>query len=81
MRKRISQREARRLKLRVEQMERAQEVRFNRWGQDFPGGVHVRTIATTLEERAALKVVEAIGYAIVGRLDENWNLKIFAVKP
>lgn len=78
--KKISQREARMLRRRVKQLEDAHRNRVSRWGTDYPGGVHVLTVGTTLEQRAALKVVEALGHAIVGRLDENYNLKLFAVR-
>ena len=42
--KRISQREARRLRKRVEELERQDNRRRNAWANEYPGGVNIGSV-------------------------------------
>lgn len=76
--KKISQAEARRLKKRVEEMEQRERIRMARWWTDYPGGVHIRTIALTESGTDALDVAQKLQHVLIGKLDGS-NLHIYAV--
>ncbi len=79
----ISQREARRLKKRVQQLENEQAARINRWRTDYPGGVYLLTL-TSLHDTANGKLAAAALFdaALVGRWDDSAKqLRVYAVLP
>ena len=79
MRKKISQAEALRLRKRVAQLERRQEMLVRRYCSDYPG-VHVRTFEPNDASFAALDTASRLGFALVGKLDMRNELRIYAVK-
>ena len=74
----ISQAEARRLKKRVEMLERQKRDMFNRYRQDYPGGVWARQFTCNGETVAALDMATKLGCALVAKLSGD-KLTIFAV--
>ena len=79
---RISQREARRLKKRVDELERQRASQFARWGSEFPGGVNIDFIDVQAVEYVAVKTAVALGHAVVVRPANQENrILLFAVKP
>ena len=50
----ISQREARQLRKRVAELERQISNQRHAWAAEWPGGVHLCSIAVTSAERAAV---------------------------
>lgn len=80
--KKISQREARQLKKRVEELESQNIARFTNWNRNYPGGVHILNIPVNVIERTATNVSGKLGFVLVAKLDYDESmLKIFAVKP
>jgi hypothetical protein len=79
----ISQREARRLRRRVEQLERNEESRNNRWSGDYVGGVHLWNATVPETVFAAIKVARALGHAVVAVNDDTTHdrVKFFGCKP
>lgn len=63
----ISQREARKLRKRVAELERHIESQHRNWSRDWPGGVHIRTLdaAANGELRAAIKTARMLNHAVV----------------
>lgn len=77
--KTISQREARRLQKRVQQLERDQSTRVHSWRRDYPGGINVCTIRLDVEATQRLYTAQLLGFALVTKYDSGQAL-IFAVK-
>lgn len=63
--KAISQREARALKKRVAELEDAEDRRRNAWIYDYPGGVHIGSMAADLDDRTKVIVARKLGHAVV----------------
>lgn len=63
--KRISQREARALRRQVMELRALLERQRHHWLQDWPGGVHLRTLALDPPEYEAVRVARALGHAVV----------------
>jgi len=78
MTKPISQAEARRLKKRVAFLENEKRLMFNRYRDDYPGGVWARQFTCNDETVAALDMATKLGCALVARLRQD-KLTIFAV--
>lgn len=68
MRRRISQREARRLLKRIQQFEVQERERRRAWSSDYPGGVHFKSIDLDPSTAAAVETVRKLGHAVVGTL-------------
>lgn len=77
--KKISQREAQRLRKRVKELETEKRIRRNRWRSDYPGGISLRRFSTTDETFAALDTATMLGCTLVGKLDGR-ALIIYAVR-
>ena len=77
--KHISQREARRLRKRVYELETKQWKMFDAWVRDFPDGVHVAALGpidpTVL---ASIKTSRMLGHAVVA-VDYQNALHFYAV--
>jgi hypothetical protein len=72
MTRKISQREARRLRRRVEELERNNIRRLSLWHSEYPGGVNVANLDTGdwgKELRAKLLTTRMLGFAIVAKMD------------
>lgn len=63
--KKISQREARALRRRVEMLELAATAERNAWCRDYPGGVHIGWQEVTLETIARVKTARLLGHPVV----------------
>lgn len=61
----ISQREARRLRKRVESLERVIEGQRRSWSAEFPHGVHIATVTVTAADAAAIFTARKLGHAVV----------------
>lgn len=80
MRSNISQREARRLKKRVAELETAESARKQRWSSGYPGGVNIVTYTFDKDfHRGVMEGAQMLGHALVAKLD-GATLKIYAVK-
>jgi hypothetical protein len=77
----ISQREARSLKKRVEELEAAEDRRRNAWTRDYPGGVNIATSTFTSSAEflpAVVKNSRLLGHAVVVTSDGG-TLRYFAL--
>ena len=84
MRKPISQREALRLKKRVNELETRDRDRSNCYQSSYPGGAHLGEVGfgdSEIELRGQVKAAYKLGHHVVGKLDDEGNLMLFAVKP
>ena len=78
--KSISQREARRLKKRVEDLERAERARFDRWGGDYPGGVHLGSWTTEKDWfYGSLQTAQKLSHVLVAKIRESGEIRFYAV--
>lgn len=77
----ISQREARRLKKRVEELEQIINGQRNRFARSYPGGTHIGTV--TMERDWFLGRIEAsrmLGHAVVATVhDNNGKIEFYAL--
>lgn len=75
----ISQREARRLKKRVEALEKQRADERSSWGRRYPGW-HVWTLAIDVESRryGRLEAAQTLGRVLIAKLDDG-KLEIHAV--
>lgn len=76
----ISQREARRLKKRVAELEKAERDRCNAWVSDYPGGVRLDTINVGLSEWYIVATARRLGHAVVIVPDKEAYLRIYGVR-
>lgn len=80
--KTISQREARRLRKRVEELERHAALRANAWATDWPGGVHIDRIHVNDIEVNIARTARKLGHALVIVPSHSDNhIDVYAVKP
>lgn len=81
--KKISQREARKLRKRVAELEKRNEQNASAWAREYIGGINVTTIATHDAPHAICKAVRKLGHALVAIPSDNgkFELSIYAVKP
>lgn len=61
----ISQREAHRLRKRVEELEQHERQRNRRWCDEYPGGVHIGSEQLTVENYSAVDTARRLGHAVV----------------
>ncbi len=78
-RKFISQAEAYRLKKQVKKLEKDERVRFNRFRNDFPGGVYAVGFSLDLGPLAALDMAVKLDCALVAKRRAGNTLDIYAV--
>lgn len=76
----ISQREARRLRKRVEELEERDRKRLAQWSAAYPGGTHMQTLALTEVSAATLNATKRLGFVMVAKIDGS-AFHIYAVKP
>lgn len=80
--KRISQREARRLRKRVAELEDLENQRRRTWIQEWPGGVNIisATYANGTEQvPVAIRTARKLGHAVVVLGDDTGNLRFVAL--
>ena len=76
----ISQKEAHRLRKRVEDLERAERLRLDQWGASYPGGVNIETLELCPEQQVRLDTVARLEHIMVGKLRGS-SLMIYAINP
>lgn len=77
----ISQREARRLKKRVAELEQREADRNSRWASTYPGGVNIGTERFSEANYAAVCTARALGHAVVLReTGKDGNVSIYGVR-
>lgn len=81
MSKKISQLEARRLKKRVQELERREESRFALWGSDYPYGTQICALALDPKGvvSTAIKTARRLGNAIVVTVADDGTVYFFAL--
>lgn len=69
----ISQREARKLRKRVAELEQLIEDQHRSWSKEWIGGTHIRTLdaAANGELRAAIKTARMLKHAVVVTLSDT----------
>jgi hypothetical protein len=77
----ISQREARRLKRRVYELEREEDQRRNAWTQEWPHGVHIGETKFTADSGliGAIRTARKLKHAVVVSCDENGLVRFHAL--
>ena len=76
----ISQREARRLRKRVHELEQQEFTRNRSWSSEYPGGVHLDTITVRVEEWWTVKTAVALGHAVVVKPDSDKKLRVYGMR-
>lgn len=74
----ISQREARRLRKRVAELESLVSRQRERWGHDYPGGTHIGSTKPEATVYACVKTARALGHAVV-TVENSGELMLFAL--
>lgn len=74
----ISQREARRLRKRVEELERQIRLRNNAWATEYPGGVHIATVVGSDTVATAVLTARKLRHAVVVT-NEGTTLRFYAL--
>lgn len=76
----ISQREARRLRKRVQELEDREEARLRSWSKDYPGGTHIATVALDPNGAilAAIETALTLRHGVVAATD-NGNVYFYAI--
>lgn len=75
----ISQREARRLQKRVDELEDAEDKRRMAWRSDYPGGVFLEGIVAQPWTYASLKTARKLGHAVVVTTNGENTLQFYAL--
>jgi len=76
---RISQREARRLRQRVQLLEAAEMKRRRSWSMDWPGGVNVETLTLQPSSAAIVRTARRLGHAVVVVIDNGDTARLMAL--
>jgi hypothetical protein len=81
--KKISQREARQLRKRVEELEKRNEQNASAWAREYIGGVNIATVVTSDVSHAICRTARKLGHAIVAIPSDNgkYELGLYAVRP
>jgi hypothetical protein len=74
----ISQREARRLRQRVNQLEREIYSQRRYWVADYPGGVAIAHETASVQTRIAIQTARALGHAVV-TVQSGESIQYFAL--
>jgi len=79
-RRRIGQREARRLEKRVEELEGELDRQRSTWANDFPGGTHIATVTFTEDATpiVATRTARRLAHAVVA-VEVDKELRLFAL--
>lgn len=78
-RRRISQREATRLRRRVAELETLEKQRNARWSKTYPGGAHIGTVRLTCEQVAIAATADKLGFLLIAKRDD-FDLLLYGVK-
>lgn len=77
----ISQREARRLKKRVAELEGVEESRMRRWATDWPGGTEIARLDCQPISLSAIRTARKLRHAVVVVSDEESATVRFMALP
>ena len=80
MRKQISQREARRLRKRVVELEQQASARLYRWAQEWPGGVAIGSEILDPKTHTAIVTVRTLRHAVVALPGVNNSVTFMALE-
>ena len=75
----ISQREARRLRKRVSELERIDAGRKARWSSDYPGGTNIDTLHVSETEWFIVRTAKALGHAVVVVPGNKPELRVYGI--
>lgn len=75
----ISQREARRLKRRVQELERVERSRRGAWAAQWTGGVHLASVSVLPDARAAVLTARKLGHAVVCTTPNELEVQFYAL--
>ena len=83
MRRKISQRDARRYRDRVKELENVLKGQRAKWSADWPGGIHVWTEKDqNAETMATFRTARKLGHAVVAVADHDTAvIRFYAVNP
>ena len=76
----ISQREARRLRKRVNELERREADRVRVWSSDWPGGVHLFGVTLQSDQIACLRTAQKLGHYLIAKIDGTGSTQFYASK-
>lgn len=74
----ISQREARRLKKRVAELEDVERRRLNNWSREWPQGIHLCTLRLQPEHAAVLRTALKLKHFVVVKFDGEVDAMFYA---
>lgn len=76
----ISQAEARRLRRRVAELEKAENDRRNRWSLDYPEGAHLGSVRRDSDWLTGrIDAARMLGHAVVVTQEENATIRFYAL--
>lgn len=81
-RKKISQREAARLRRRVDELEQREKTRSNFYSREYPDGVDLGGPMKTHESWwQCVKTAQRLGYYVIAKAINDNHVVFYAVKP
>lgn len=75
----ISQREARRMKKRLVELEQMEDRRRQSWRSDYPGGVNLVNIVAQSDVHAMIRTARKLGHAVVVTHNGTSELQFYAL--
>lgn len=80
--RKISQREARRLYKRVQELEQSNAARLRAWSSEYPGGVNIASCVWSKTDvvPVAIHTARLLGYAVVVT-EHDGRVLFYGVKP
>jgi len=79
MSKQISQREARALRKRVNELETVLDRQRNAWADSWPGGVNITTFSADREIQVAIRTARSLNHACVVVLKSDGHIAVYAL--
>lgn len=78
----ISQREARRLRKRIAELEKQERDRGNAWCQDWPNGIRIGEVALSAESQltGAILTARKLNHAVVASCNEQGRVTFHAMR-
>ncbi len=80
-RTRISQREARRMKKRIAELENVFAQQRNAWVSEWPRGVHISSLTCPTDATAAIRITRKLGHAVVCTTGRSADVVDFYALP
>lgn len=79
-RRQFSQREARHLQQQVVRLENQSANQRNAWIQEWPGGIHLGSIAIDPTQFATVKTARRLGHAVVLTISSSETVELYAIR-